>query len=141
MLTVLALALPARASAQSACPPDNSEARDVAGMFLVDPAFQEERQTSGTTLVDPSHLRVLNDAQDAAVCSRLWSGITVAEYRSAPWLPVFYTADGFYFIAVVKGPIEQTRLRVENGAIKGEMYLVPFSVLDQAFTVRLDTAL
>ena len=137
---VLALAPAARAAAQTTCPADNFEARDVVTTFLSDPAFQAERQTAGTTAVDTSHVRVLNDAQDAAACTRLMSGI-ISRYRAAPWLPVFYAADGFYFITIVKGPVEQTQIRVENGVLKGEMYLVPLSVLAGAFTVRLDTSI
>jgi hypothetical protein len=130
-----------RAAAQTGCPQGNVVAQEVVEMFITEDVYQEQRQAAGTTAVDATHLRVLNDVQDAAACSRLWAEITAPEYHSSPWLPAFYTADGYYFIAVVRGPVDQTRVRVENGQLKGEIYPFPFAVYDSAFRNVLDMVL
>ena len=68
--------------------------------FLAPPHDSFGRRRSGTQNVRPAALRILADATDYNACLGLTTALTNGS-RSAPApLPwVYFTADGFYFVA------------------------------------------
>jgi hypothetical protein len=131
-----AVATPSALGAQT-CPSDNVVARERMEFFLSDPQLAEERQSISVPTSAP--VRALtNDAPDAWICDYLLGWMGVPMYRSAPWIYTFYESGGFYYIVLVKGPISETRVRIENGALQGQLYLAPFHVFSPQLGPVLD---
>lgn len=123
------------------CPAsDNVVARETMEFFLRDPQLAEDRQQVGVPTTAP--VRALtNDAGDEGICGYLLDKIAVPMYRTAPWIYTFYESGGFYYIVLVKGPISETRVRIENGALQGQLYLAPFHVFNPQLVAVLDLML
>jgi hypothetical protein len=131
---------PKAAVAQQTCPGENAESRSRMEYFLRDEQLAEDRAAIGVPTND--EIRALTSSgADAWICGYLLGEIRSAEYRTAPWLYTFYESGGFYFIVLVKGPVSQTRLRVESGALQGEVYVAPFHVFNPQLVAVLDLML
>lgn len=134
------LALVGSLTAQTTCPSgsDHPEAREVVQTFLTHEGFAEDRQAAGLPPLDVTHLRLLTDASDRTTCQVLRSRVTVPAYFQSPWFFVIYEIDGYYFMAFFRGPIEETRIRVENGKLYGMLYPIPLGVFDRSLNQLLD---
>jgi hypothetical protein len=125
---------------QSVCPSanDHEGAREIVEFFLNEGWYDEEIAQRGLSAVRFENLRALTDAQDTETCRRLREQITAESLLNPPWKYTFYVADGFYFMVFYKAPIEETRIRIQDGKLYGELYRSPFSVFDSNLNPVLD---
>lgn len=124
-----AAALLAPVAGQAQCTADDTLAREGVVELLTSQALASFRQEYGITQVDPSHLRLLTDAQDAALCSQLRNRVNLAsntDYQPYNPRPVYYKADGFIFVAVALTPPSGHVLTMQT----------PLAVLDSSLNVR-----
>ena len=144
-LALCASILSAPLGAQTSCPAPSplaiDDSREAVTMFLTHTQYADERAEAGLPAIDSTHVRLLTDGADAHACEVLWADIRAPMYRQAPWIAAFFEADGFYFVTFVKGPVAQTRIRVENGRLIGSLYWRPFLVYDASLTNRLSFAM
>jgi hypothetical protein len=88
-------------SAHKACPAvDRSGARQVIRALSQDRLAWFRRKYSLTS-VSPKHLRLLIDARNSDVCSRLNAFYANGMYSKPPWNHSYYTADGYYFASFI----------------------------------------
>jgi hypothetical protein len=79
------------------CPADKATARGIVERFLTSPNTFAMRQERGMGSVRIANLRVLTDAQDAAICQEFNASIKLDGGRY-PRTATYYYADGFYFV-------------------------------------------
>ena len=89
---------PADAAVQTTCPAEAARTRDNVVRFLTSSNFASSRQQYGMTGVDPSHLVLLNDAQNGTVCQKLRNTVQPQPGRF-PLATSYYYAYGFYFVS------------------------------------------
>lgn len=100
ILTFLLLAALARAPedvAVETCPADNPQALGIVQRFLSSEGTLAERQAQGMAHVGPGSVRILTDAQDAAMCQWLNENVSLALGRYPQEL-AYFAADGYYFV-------------------------------------------
>jgi len=99
-LTVCILSIIPITTRAQTCPPQNQFARSLVTTFLTENQFSDNRQETGTTRIDTSHVYPV---QDASVCRSLNDryGNLDVEIRDV----VYYQASDRYFVAV---PFEKT---------------------------------
>jgi hypothetical protein len=130
-LLALLLLAPSPASAQNCPQTDNDQARERLEYIFTAPAYEPERELFAIQSDGYARARaVTNSSHDAWICDALTSSIQVPAYLSYPWQYTIYEADGKYYLVWVKLPLEQTRIRIQNGRLKGESYRAPFGVFD-----------
>jgi hypothetical protein len=96
LIAVVLLATPAAARAQTTCPADHATSRAVAARFLTHPAYADARQVTATAGYAPAHVRLLTDAADLAVCTRLRQEIQMAD---PAWAWTAYRVGPVYVVA------------------------------------------
>jgi hypothetical protein len=103
--------------------------------FMEHTQFAGIRQANHVPVVDPAHIRVLSDAQDATVCQTLRARVRNQELLSSAWVEVLFEVDGYYFQVFLKAPVEHTRMHSEGDRLVGENYMVPFSMFRSDLSV------
>jgi hypothetical protein len=101
MLALLASVTPKLGLAQTspACP---GEVPYMRGAVVVRIGDDRIRRDYGLTAVDTTHVRLLTDPGDAAVCQRFRSNVNYSPaWTTSDMAWAYYYANGFYFVAGV----------------------------------------
>ena len=107
-------------TAVAPCPEAAPRTRALIEKFLTSQAHVSSREETGTTGVPTSQIRLLTDAADAAICTRLNEMMGGAgSYGS--WVWSYYAAGGRYFVAMK---------HVDSGGVQ-RIGRVPLLVYDQ----------
>lgn len=114
------------------CPAtDNVQARDALEYFHTVEWYSGVRDSLG--IQEGAHTRarpITNASPDASICALLRSTVHAQELLNPPYIYTIYEIDSRYYMVWVIGPLEETRIRVENGVLRGRSYWAPFSIFD-----------
>jgi hypothetical protein len=120
-------------AAQSCPATDNESARSRLEYFHTVEAYSSVRDSLGVQ--EGAHTRarpITNAAPDASICARLRATVHAQGLLHPPYIYTIYEIDGRYYMVWVIGPLEDTRIRIENGVLRGRTYWAPFSVFDSS---------
>lgn len=136
-----ALAVSTRAVAQTTCPAETTDARDVITRLVNSEDMAETRAKYNLPTLNPSDVRLLTDATDRATCTRLTEFVS-SKAKSADWhthfLRSYFTSGGFFYAVAV--PKTDTT-PPPPGYVRINLQWTPTYVLDSSFNLRAGIAM
>lgn len=144
LLTFLLLLAPRSdaGASQTACPSEVGNARRVVTRLLTDKDYMDARIKHGFPALGVASFRVLTDAHDASVCTRM-TQVVAARSSSPDWRthfdPVYYQAGNFYLAALAPKP--STDAPPPPGYVRIRLGWTPLFILDANLNVVASVAM